>query len=51
MVKEVAIAYLGQVQVGLRQQVGVMLGHQADHVIEHAILLVHGDGKVGLLHR
>lgn len=41
---------LGQVQVGLVEQVRVMLGHQADHVIKHPVLLIHGDGQVWLLH-
>ena len=42
--------YLCQVQVGLRQQVRVMFGHQANHIIKHPVLLVHGYGEVGLLH-
>lgn len=43
--------HLGQVQVGLCQQVGVMFGHQANNIIKHSVLLVHGYGEVRLLHR
>ena len=42
--------HLGQEQVGLAQQVRVMFGHHANHIIEHAVLLVHGDGEVRLIH-
>ena len=42
-------ANLGQVQVGLGQQVGVIFGHQADDIIKHPVLLVHGDSEVRLL--
>lgn len=42
-------ANLGQVQVGLGQQVGVIFGHQANDIIKHPVLLVHGDSEVRLL--
>lgn len=45
-----SVLYLGQVEVGLRQQVGMMFGHQADNVIKHPVLLIHGDGEIRLLH-
>lgn len=45
-----SVLYLGQVEVGLSQQVGVMFGHQANNIIKHTVLLVHGDGEVRLLH-
>lgn len=46
----VQASYLGQVHVGLFEKLGVIVGHQADHVVKHAVLFVHGDGEVHLLH-
>lgn len=43
-------AYLGQVHVGLFEKLGVIVGHQADDIIKHPVLFVHGDGEVYLLH-
>ena len=42
--------HLGQMDVGLLQEVCVVAGHQADHVVVHLVLLVHGDGLVGLVY-
>lgn len=36
--------------MGLSQQVRVMFGYQTNDIVKHPVLLVHGDGKVRLLH-
>ena len=41
---------LRQVQVGLGQQVLAVRRHQPDHVVVPAVLLVHVDREVGLVH-
>lgn len=43
-------AYLGQVHVGFFEELGVIVGHQANDIIKHPVLFVHGDGEVELLH-
>lgn len=43
-------SHLGEVKMRLGQQVWVMFGHEANDLVKHLVLLVHGDGEVDLLH-